>query len=47
MYLLVKMPVSHGWVAELEREFAEIDRYFTHETIVDYPELGLYRLRPH
>ncbi len=46
VYLLVKMPASPGWFAELGREFAEIDRRFSHETVADYPEMGLYRLKP-
>jgi hypothetical protein len=41
------MPQSDAWWDELKREFAEIDRRFSHETIADYREVGLYRLRPH
>ncbi len=47
VYLLVMMPQSDAWWDELKREFAEIDRRFSHETIADYREVGLYRLRPH
>ncbi len=45
VYLLVVMPLTDEWFALLNREFGEIDRHFTHETIADYPEMGLYRLR--
>jgi len=47
VYLLVLMPVTDEWWDELEREFAEIDRRFSHETVADYREVGLYRLKPH
>ena len=47
VYLLVAKPLTRGWSDVLEREFAEIDRYFSHETIAHYPEMGLYRLKPH
>ncbi len=47
VYLLVAMPLTDQWWNELQGEFAEIDHYFSHETIADYPEMGLYRLRPH
>jgi 4-amino-4-deoxy-L-arabinose transferase-like glycosyltransferase len=46
VYLLVAMPLTDQWFVVLKQEFAEIDRYFTHETIADYPEMGLYRLKP-
>ncbi len=46
VYLLVAMPLTGEWFHELGQEFAEIDRYFSHETIADYPEVGLYRLKP-
>ena len=45
VYLLVQMPHSDAWWDELEREFAEIDRRFSHETVADYREVGLYRLK--
>jgi len=44
VYLLVQMPVTDEWWDELNREFAEIDRRFSHETVADYREVGLYRL---
>ncbi len=47
VYLLVQMPVTDEWWDELNREFAEIDRRFSHETVADYREVGLYRLKPH
>ena len=46
VYLLLLGPATTQWFDELRREFAEIDRYFTREMITDYPELGLYRLKP-
>ena len=45
VYLLVMMPQSDEWWDELGHEFAEIDRHFTHETVADYREVGLYRLK--
>ena len=45
VYLLLLGLASPPWFAELKREFAQIDLYFTHETIARYPELGLYRLK--
>ncbi len=47
VYLLVVMPATDEWWDVLQREFHEIDRHFSHETVADYPEVGLYRLRPH
>jgi len=47
VYLLVVMPLTDEWWGELEREFKEIGRRFSHETVADYREMGLYRLRPH
>jgi len=47
VYLLVVMPLTDEWWDELEHEFAEIDRRFSHETVADYREVGLYRLKPH
>ena len=47
VYLLVVMPLTDDWWDELEREFAQIDRRFSHETVADYREVGLYRLKPH
>ena len=47
VYLLVQMPRTDAWWDELKREFTEIDRRFSHETVADYPEVGLYRLKPH
>jgi hypothetical protein len=45
VYLLLLGLASRGSLDEPEREFAQIDPYFTHETIAHYPELGLYRLK--
>lgn len=47
VYLLVVMPLTDDWWDELNREFAQIDRRFSHETVADYREVGLYRLKPH
>jgi len=47
VYLLVVMPLTDEWWDELKREFAEIDRRFSHETVADHLEVGLYRLKPH
>ena len=46
VYLLIVRPLTREWLAVLNHEFAEIDRYFTHEPIADYPEMGLVRLKP-
>ena len=45
VYLLLLGVASPPWFAELKREFAQIDLYFTHETTAHYPEVGLYRLK--
>ncbi len=47
VYLLVQMPRSDEWWDELNHEFTQIDRRFSHETVADYREVGLYRLKPH
>ena len=47
VYALVSKPPTREWQNVLKREFAEIDRYFTDETVADYPEVGLYRLKAH
>jgi len=47
VYLLVVMPLTDEWWDELKREFTEIDRRFSHETVADHLEVGLYRLKPH
>jgi 4-amino-4-deoxy-L-arabinose transferase-like glycosyltransferase len=46
VYLLVAMPQSNQWFGVLEREFAEIDRFFSHEPIERQHEVALYRLKP-
>ena len=46
VYLLILLPATNEWFDELKREFAEIDRYFSLETIAHYREVGLYRLKP-
>lgn len=46
VYLLVVMPLTDEWWDELQKEFAQIDRRFSHQTVADYRELGLYRLEP-
>jgi 4-amino-4-deoxy-L-arabinose transferase-like glycosyltransferase len=47
VYLLVLAPATDAWFGEIKREFGEIERYFSLETIADYGEVGLYRLKPH
>lgn len=46
LFLLVATPQSQEWSDVLSREFADIDRYFTHEAVVDNRTLGLFRLVP-
>ncbi len=46
VYLLLTKPLTEYWFKELGREGVEIVRYFSLETIADYPEMGLYRLKP-
>jgi hypothetical protein len=46
VYALIMKPLTREWQSVLQQEAAEIDRYFTDETIADYPEVGLYRLTP-
>ena len=46
VYLLVAIPTNSQWLGVLKREFAEIDRYFSYEAIIRYPEVALYRLKP-
>ena len=46
VYALVTKPLTHEWQNVLKLETAEIDRYFSEETIADYPDVGLYRLQP-
>ena len=45
VYLLLTKPLTEYWFKELGREGVEIVRYFSLETIADYPEMGLYRLK--
>jgi len=47
VYLLVAIPTNSQWLSVLKREFTEMDRYFLSETIARYPEVTLYRLKPH
>ena len=47
VYLLVAIPTNSQWLGMLKREFSEIDRHFSYETIARYPEVALYRLKPH
>ena len=47
VYLLVEMPQTEQWWDELQKEFTQIERRFSHETVADYKEVGLYRLKPH
>ncbi len=47
VYLLVVTPLTSELWGVLQREFAEIDQYFSHETIADFPEVGLYHLKAH
>ena len=46
VYLLLLGMANREWFDELKREFAQIDLYFTHETIAHYPDVALYRLKP-
>ena len=46
VYLLLLGRATREYFAEIKREFAQADLYFTHEPIARYPEVGLYRLRP-
>ena len=46
VYALISKPLTREWQSVLQQEAAEIDRYFTDETVADYPEVGLYRLTP-
>ncbi len=46
VYALISKPLTREWQSVLQQEAAEIDRYFTDETVTDYPEVGLYRLTP-
>jgi len=39
-------PLTREWFGVLNQEFGEIDRYFTHEPIANYPEMALGRLKP-
>ena len=45
VYLLLSGQATRAYFDELKREFAQIDLYFTHETIAHYPEVALYRLK--
>jgi len=45
VYLLLLGQATRAYFEELKPEFTEIDRYFTHEKIAHYPEVGLYRLK--
>ena len=47
MYALIAKPLTRERQTVLQQEAAELGRYFTEETIADYPEVGLYRLKPH
>ena len=47
VYLLILAPTSRESFLELNWESAQIGRYFSLETIEHYPEVGLYRLKPH
>jgi len=47
VYLLVMLPLTNDWFGILKQEFGEIDSYFSHEVIAQYPRVKLYRLRPH
>jgi len=46
VYLLIVRPLTREWFGVLNQEFGEIDRYFTHEPIANYPEMALGRLKP-
>jgi 4-amino-4-deoxy-L-arabinose transferase-like glycosyltransferase len=47
VYLLVAMPMRKDWASTLMGEFGELDRAFALESVTRYPEIGLYRLKPH
>ncbi len=47
VYALVTKPLIPESQNVLKREFAEIDRYFTDETVAEYPEVVLHRLKAH
>jgi hypothetical protein len=47
VYVLLVRPLTRQWQNVLQREAAQILRYFTDETIVDFSEVRLYRLKPH
>jgi 4-amino-4-deoxy-L-arabinose transferase-like glycosyltransferase len=46
VYVLLAKPRTREWQNVLNSEAAETHRYFTDTTIADYPEVGLYRLKP-
>lgn len=46
LYLLVSVPRDNKWALALNREFIQIDSHFSHQTVVDTPAVGLYRLLP-
>ena len=45
--LLVAMPMRVDLASTLMGEFGEIDRYFSMELVEHYPQIALYRLKPH
>jgi hypothetical protein len=47
VYLLVAMPMRVDWASTLMSEFGEIDRSFSMEMVEHYPQIALYRLKPH
>jgi 4-amino-4-deoxy-L-arabinose transferase-like glycosyltransferase len=47
VYLLLLAPTTREWFLELNWESTQIGRYFSLEMIEHYPEVGLYRLKPH
>jgi 4-amino-4-deoxy-L-arabinose transferase-like glycosyltransferase len=46
VYVLIAKPRTREWQNVLSSEAASIGSYFTVETTADYPEVGLYRLKP-
>lgn len=46
VYLLLLIPTSYVWLNELNKEVAQIDGYFSLETVASDPEMALYRLKP-
>jgi hypothetical protein len=46
VYVLLAKPLTSEWQSVLRSEAVEIGNYFTIETVAEYPEMWLYRLKP-